>query len=176
MGKLIDEDDELPELEDTPEVSEGNDEEALGIEDAEELTLAEIEDGPEEIGLDTETLESADAFEGALDEELENGLVGDDAPLELGNDLEDEGEEDGWTEESEGSGGAWDDDTLDDELAEEDEELDEDGGLEGLEELEELEDSALDDDFAAEGETSFPMDGDDRGADDELERVELDLG
>jgi hypothetical protein len=74
------------------------------------------------------------------------------------------------TQESEGSSGAWDDDLLDDDdLDEDSDELAEDGGLEGVE------DPSLDD-FVEEGETSFSIEGDDRNAEEELDRIELDLG
>lgn len=164
MGKVIADDDELPELSDSLD----GDEETLGLEDGDELGLGEIEEGPEEIGLDVETLAGDAGLEDGFDDDEDAVGALDDAPLELDDELDEEGDEGGWTEESEGSGASWDDDALD---GEEDGDADDDGGLEGVED-------PLLDDFVEEGETRISIDGDDDDEleeDHELERIELDL-
>lgn len=164
MGKWIDEEDEdeLPELTD-----ELGDDEQLGIDQDDTFGADEIDDGPEEVGLDVETLEGGE-LDSALDEDDdESPSLLDEGPLDLGVDDDDGVDEDGWTEESEGSGSAFDED---DQLLEEEEEgLEDDGGLEGVE------DPTLDD-FAEERETRITIEGDEQETDEELERVELDLG
>lgn len=163
MGKPLSDDDEEDDL--LPELSDelGADDGALGLED--EDTLGEIEDAPEEVGLDVETLEGEVTLDGALDDEDDDApSVLDDDLLELEGELDGDEDEDGWAAESEGSPGAFEDDLLDSD----DEELEDDGGLEGVD------DPTLDD-FAEEQETSIDMDGDDQEGVEELERVELDL-
>ncbi|MDB4986370.1 MAG: hypothetical protein JWN04_1548 [Myxococcaceae bacterium] len=162
---IEDEDDELLELSDLAELSDdghGNAEE-IGLDDGEELGAGEIDEAPEDVGLDVETLGGMEAGEESFLDEDEPSTL-DNAPLELDDDLEDEEDEDGWTVESEGTGAAFDEELADDEPEPED-----DGGLEGID------DPSLDD-FAEEGETSLSIEGDDLSADEELERVELDLG
>lgn len=169
MGKVIAEDDELLEFPDDLD----EDDEATGVDDADELTLSEIEDGPEEIGLDVETLERDDALTGLDDEDddvsAESAL--DDEPLELDTDLSEGEDEEGWTEGSEGAGAAWDDELPTD--ADEDEEDADDGGLEGV-------DDPLIDGIPDDDERSITIGGDEEedeeDDDDALDRVELDLG
>lgn len=125
MGKVVHEDDEVPGLDDTLDESD----EVPGTEDAEELMLAELDDGPEEVGLDTEL--ASDAAEPLLDTFEDDGSAwaSDDAPLEVEHDLDVDGEEQGWLEDSEGTDQDWADDVgLD-----EDTESYDDGGLEGVE-------------------------------------------
>jgi hypothetical protein len=174
VTKEIDEDDDLlAELdEELDEIAKGDIEapvgasEELGLEDADPLA-DEIDEAPEEVGLDVETLDGAAGGEEAFDDDEDEPSALDDSKLELDNDFDDEEEdEDGWTAESEGSAGSWDEDLLDDS---EDEPAD-DGGLEGVE------DPTLDDFVDEEPDGSFPIDGDDLNADEDLERVELDLG
>lgn len=164
MGYVPDDDDDtLDELQDElPPLSTQDAEEELGLEGADE---PELDEGPEEIGLDVETLD-AEADELDLPEDGDEGYLLDDDKLELEGELDDELDEDGWLDESEGAGAAWDDDTLDDE---DDVADDDDGGLEGVE------DPSLDD-FADEGETTLSIEGDDLNAEEDLERVELELG
>lgn len=159
----MDEDDELPVLTDELDAED----EVLGLEDAEDLVLAEIDEGPEEIGLDVETLEGEEGLGDELDDDDDDVLGLDDKPLDLDDELDESGDEDGWTEDSEGASEPWDDDDAADE--EEEGHVD-DGGLEGVEEPIE--------DLLDETETTIPIDGseDDESEDEELGRVELDLG
>lgn len=129
---------------------------------AEELALSEIQDGPEDIGLDTET-GVVDPFEVPIDgaddaSMLEDGTL-DDNFVELDAEGEEEG---GWLEGSEGSGALLADDS--DGVDDDDEtHSTDDGGLEGVddpmldgltdeEDLPRLrdEDDDLSDDFAEE--------------------------
>jgi hypothetical protein len=144
VGRQIpDEDDEL----ELPGNLDG-DEEAPGIAEADELALAEIDDGPEEIGLDTET-GAIDPFEFPIDPEEDLSLL-DDGPLEeVVAEVDAEGEEGGWLEESEGSSEPLGEDLVDDD--EDDEYSLDDGGLEGvddpmLDDIEEQEDLLGEDD------------------------------
>ena len=170
---IDDEDDLLAELdEELDEIAKGDLEapgkssEELGLEDADALA-DEIDDAPEDVGLDVETLDSAAGGEDAFDDDEDGPSALDDSKLELENDFDDEeADEDGWTAESEGGAGSWDDDLLDEG---EDEPAD-DGGLEGVE------DPSLDDFVDDESENSFSIDGDDLAGDEDLERIELDLG
>jgi hypothetical protein len=127
VGKPIADDDELLEL---PAPLDGDDE-APGVAEAEELALAEIGDGPEDIGLETE-VGMLDSFEPGVDLDEEPSMLDDVSPMQddLLAELDDDDEEGGWLEESEGTGGAFDDDLVDDE---EDEGFTDDGGLEGVE-------------------------------------------
>jgi hypothetical protein len=165
VGNVLDDDDTLEELRDSlPPLAAEDGAEELGIDGSDE---SEIDEGPEEIGLDVETLD-AGSDELDLPEDEEGGSVLDDDKLELDGDLDDELDEDGWLDESEGAGAAWDDDSLVDEDDAPDED---DGGLDGVE------DPSLDD-FVDEGasETTLSIEGDDLNAEEDLERVELDLG
>jgi hypothetical protein len=121
----------------------GRDDEALGTPDADELVLAEIGDGPEEVGLDTESGADEQADVGALellDLEEDDGARAalDDALPDLADDFAQDEDEQSWTEDSEGFGGSWEEDDL--ELDDEAESSD-DGGLEGVDDplLERLE-------------------------------------
>jgi hypothetical protein len=168
VGNVLDDDDALEDLSDSlpPVLEEGALEdgaEEVGVEGADE---PEIDDGPEEIGLDVETLD-AGGDELDLPDDEEQGSALDDDKLELDGDLDDEREEDGWLDESEGAGAAWDDESLDDQDDAPDD--DDDGGLEGVE------DPSLDD-FAEEEETTLSIEGEDLNAEEDPERVELDLG
>ena len=164
-----DDEDELSELEELEELSDlDSGAEELGLDDGREVGAGEIEDAPEDVGLDVETggLAGLDTTEESfLDEDAEPSAL-DDATLELENDDEEDEEEDGWTVESEGTGSAFDEELPDDE----EEPLGDDGGLEGMEE------PLLDDFVEDEGDNSFSIEGDDLSGDEELERVELDLG
>ena len=127
MGKLIPDDDEVLEL---PAPLDGDDE-APGVAEAEELALAEIPEGPEDIGLETE-VGMLDSFEPSVDLDEEPSMLDDVSPMqdELLGEVDIDDEEGGWLEESEGGGqGAWDDDLVDDD---EDEDFVDDGGLEGV--------------------------------------------
>jgi hypothetical protein len=88
VGKVIDEEDELPELSDEL----GADDAALGIEDDDQLGLSEIGDGPEEIGLDVETLAGGEGIDATFEDDPDSVSFLDDAPLELGSELDDAGE------------------------------------------------------------------------------------
>ena len=102
VSKVIDDDDELPQLEELDELTtlgEDGYAEEVGLDDGSELGAGEIDDAPEDVGLDVETggLAGLDASEDAfLDEESEPSVL-DDETLELENDLDDEDQEDGWT-------------------------------------------------------------------------------
>lgn len=166
MGKVIAEDDELLEFPDDLE----EDDEATGVDDGDELGLSEIEDGPEEIGLDVETLEGEGSLASLLDDEDDDDVASvlDDEPLDLGNDLDDDDDEEGWTEGSEGAGAAWDDELLEGDEGEDVD--DDDGGLEGV-------DDPLVDGIVDEDERTISIVGDDDDREDEaFERLELDLG
>jgi hypothetical protein len=163
-----DDDDALQELSDAmPALSDDDGEqEELGIDEQEDLSAAEIDDGPEEVGLDVETLDTPGA-ELDLDGDDEESYALDDAAIDLEGELDDGIDEDGWTDESEGAGSSWDDEPLEDD---EDAPHDDDGGLEGIE------DPSLDD-FIVDSETTLSIEGEDLNAEEEdLERVELDLG
>jgi hypothetical protein len=166
VGKVIAEDDELLEFPDDLD----EDDEATGVDDADELALSEIEDGPEEIGLDVETLEGEGSLANLLDEEDDDDAdsVLDDEPLDLGSDLDDDDDEEGWTEGSEGAGAAWDDELLEGDEGEDVD--DDDGGLEGV-------DDPLVDGIVDEDERTISITGDDDDREEGvLERLELDLG
>ncbi len=104
--------------------------EPLGVDDAEALVSADIADGPEEVGLDTEAGLGRDGQDyGLLDDEPE-GEADENEPLEgfepeLDADDEDEG---GWTDDSEGSNEPVDTDAI----ADDETPLEDDGGLEGV--------------------------------------------
>ncbi len=162
MGNDVDDDEDvLEELSDALSVEDGD--EAVGIDGADE---PEIDEGPEDIGLDVETLD-AGGDELDLPDDEEEGYALDDDKLELDGELGEDLEEDGWLDESEGAGSSWDDDSLDDEDDEPDD--DDDGGLEGVED-------PLLDDFMDDNETTLSIEGDDLNAEEDPERVELDLG
>jgi hypothetical protein len=164
VGKVIADDDELPEFTDSLDEDGG----AIGLDDPDDLAT-DIDEGPEDVGLDVDTLGGAEDDDLLLDEEEEeSGELDADGSLELeGIDDDDDDDEHGWTEGSEGSGEGFDDDLPDDD---EDGELDDDGGLEGLEEPE-LEGSSDDE------ETSVSIgDDDDEESDEELGRLEIDIG
>lgn len=143
MGRPIPDDDEPLEL---PREFDADDE-AAGLPEAEELAFAEISDGPEEVGLDTE-LGMFDAFEPAIDADDDISVLEDETLGELVAELDADGEESGWLEESEGSGEVWEDDVSEDE----EEYGHNDGGLEGVDDplvdglSDDEESTALDDD------------------------------
>jgi hypothetical protein len=122
----IEPDDDLLEL---PEGALADDEE-VGVDDAEELLLQELDLGSEDVGLDAETVGGADAFGGMLiDEDESEDDPLDDSTLPVDADIDTDDEEHGWLEESDGEqSGEWDD-TLPDELGEE---SGDDGGEEGV--------------------------------------------
>jgi len=168
VGKVIaeEEDELLDELEDFDD----EDEEAIGLGDGDALDRAEIEDAPEDVGLDVETFAGTEdglALDDDEDDPTESAL--DDSTLDIDGDLDDEEDEHGWTEGSEGTGGAFDEPLDDDDEADESD----DGGLEGVDDP--LIDALVDDE-----EHSIPIDGggDDDADDGEgvLDRLELDLG
>lgn len=179
VNKVLPHDDEFPEL--TEELSDEDDarpgsgvslrdEEVVGTGDAEELTLAEIDDGPESIGLDVET-GTGDRSDGFSDgtaelQDSDEGEAGswtlDEAGIEAGIEVDAElsldEAEDGWTEESEGAQGVWDDGLG----LEDDEAVEDDGGLEGVE------DALLDELGLEDAEPARGRD-DDEDDDDEAE-------
>jgi hypothetical protein len=160
VGNVFDEEDVLEELSDS-----------LPLDGAEEIGVdggddSEIDEGPEDIGLDVETLD-AGGDELDLPDDEEEGYALDDDKLDLEGDLDDGLDEDGWLDESEGAGASWDDGGLEDEDDDGDED---DGGLEGVE------DPSLDDFIGDENETTLSIEGEDLNAEEDLERVELDLG
>jgi rRNA biogenesis protein RRP5 len=163
VGNETDEDDAPEELSDSLPPLSLDDPEEQGIDGADE---AEIDDGPEDVGLDVETLDPA-GDELDLPDDEEGGYALDDDKLDIEGELDDALDEDGWLDESEGAGSAWDDDALDDE---DDDSDDDDGGLEGVE------DPSLDDFVADDNETTLSIEGDDVNEEEDLERVELDLG
>ncbi len=161
VSKVLPDDDDFPELPDEvsdDEVQIGT-EELVGTKDADELVLAELGEGPESVGLDTES-GVEERGEGAADFlDAEDGDGGSWTHEEAGIDVEAEldlGDDDeGFTGDSEGMAGSWDDDELG---LDDDAPFDDDGGLEGVEDplldelgLEEREGSVLDDDGDAEG-------------------------
>jgi hypothetical protein len=159
VAKILPDDDELPEL--PGEL--GPDDELAGTADADDLVLADIGDGPEELGLDADAALDADSVDSALDAEEEDGVAWtlDDSPVEVDAELDLDGDEQGWTDDNEGSAEAWDDDLS---LDEEETDLD-DGGLEGVEDplLDGLDDEG-DSEALSEGddEDEYPEDlGDD---------------
>jgi hypothetical protein len=130
-----DDDELLLELPDEGEHSSlrdgGDDGEAVGVEDSEAVTDAELdgEGGSEDVGLDTEALGAAsfdDDLDGALDESDVDSAT-DDTPLDLGEDLDEDGDEERWTDDSEGGSLGFDDEIDDTPLDDDD-----DGGLEGV--------------------------------------------
>lgn len=126
MGRLESEpDDDLLEL---PEGSLADDDE-VGVDDAEELLLQELDLGSEDVGLDAET-GGADAFGGmVIDEDESDDDPLDDSTLPVEADIDTDEDEQGWLEESDGEPqGEWDD-ALPDELGEEG---GDDGGEEGV--------------------------------------------
>ncbi len=139
-------DDDLLEL---PEGSLADDQE-VGVADAEELLLQELELGSEDVGLDADTA-GADVFGAlAIDEQddAEDDPL-DDSTLEIDADIDGADDEHGWLEESDGAAaGEWDD-ALPDELGDEGD----DGGEEGV------------DDPLLDGLPELPSRG--RGHDDE---------
>jgi hypothetical protein len=148
VGRRIPDEEELLEL----PPSLGADDEATGVPEADELAVMDIDDGPEEIGLEIE-LGTVDGFEPGVDALEEQASVLEDEPAgELVADVDAEGDESGWLEESEGSNEPWDED----DLADDDEDYaGDDGGLEGVDDP--LADGLDDED----GESSL---GDDDGA------------
>jgi hypothetical protein len=152
VGRRITDEEELLEL---PPPLDGDDE--AGVPGTEELALADIDDGPEEIGLETE-LGMTDGFEPGVDAIEEQASVLDDEPAgELIAEVDAEGDEGGWLEESEGSSEPWSDEDLDDD---DEDYAGEDGGLEGVDDP--LADGLEDDD----GESQLDEDDDTFG--DEL--------
>jgi hypothetical protein len=127
VGKPIPEDDEVLEL---PAPLDPDDE-APGLAEAEELALADIPEGPEDIGLETE-VGTLDSFEPGVDLDEEPSMLDDvsAAPDDTLSELDIDDEEGGWLDESEGAQGSWDEDLVDDE---EGEGFVDDGGLEGVE-------------------------------------------
>lgn len=127
MGRPLPDDDELLEL---PKPLDADDE-APGLPEAEELALAEIGDGPEEVGLDTE-LGALDPFEPVVDvvddDVSVSALEDEPAAEDIVAELDAEGDESGWLDESEGSNEDWDDDFD----TGEEEGFYDDGGLEGV--------------------------------------------
>jgi hypothetical protein len=127
VAKEIPDDDEVLEL---PPSLDGDDE-VPGFAEADELALAEIGDGPEDVGLEVE-VGMLDGFEPGVDLDDEPSMLDDTMPAqddllaELDADDDDEG---GWLAESEGSEGSWDDDLVDDN---EEGGFVDDGGLEGV--------------------------------------------
>jgi hypothetical protein len=172
VPKEIDEDDVLPELDELDSELPGEltgETEEVGIDDGQEIGAGEIDDAPEDVGLDVETLGGLDDGDESFLDEGEEPSARDDSTLSLDDDLDEEEDEDGWTNESEGTGAAFDE-----ELEDDDDEASpaDDGGLEGME------DPTLDDIAGTdgeEGESSFSIEGEDLSADEELDRVELDL-
>jgi hypothetical protein len=163
-----------PDDEDFPLEPEGDEGEAsegakavepVGVEDSDELSAGEIEDGPEQVGLDTETLAGRDALDLSTLVDGEGEAHGEglaDQPLEgFDADLDLQGDEDGWTQDSEASGDVWDDATLGDEELP----ADDDGGLEGVDDplLDGLPDELppLEDDDDEDGDTIVDDLGDD---------------
>jgi hypothetical protein len=125
VGNPIADDDEALEL---PGSLDGDDE-VPGVAESEELALAEIPDGPEDIGLETET-GMLDSFEPGIDddEEPNSMLLDEGSHDDFMAEVDADGDEGGWLEESEGLAGAFEDDlSLDD-----DEDFVDDGGLEGV--------------------------------------------
>jgi hypothetical protein len=167
VGKVLpDDDDDLS----VPTDELGGDEELVGTDDTEELVLAELGEGPEEVGLDVElgadersesvTLDLLDA-----DEEEGTRWALDDALADVDEELDVADEEGGWTADSEGLGGVWDDEVgIDD-----DEENADDGGLEGVDDplLDQLDLDALE---------NAPLEQDDVDLEDESRDGEGDLG
>jgi hypothetical protein len=125
-GDLHDEDDDFLDLP-PGSLADG---EAVGVDDSDALTDGELElGGDEEVGLDAETLGG-----GPLDDELDelededSALVASESePLDFMDELADEGDEGGWTDESDGAPLGDDEDFDDEPLVAED-----DGGLEGI--------------------------------------------
>lgn len=126
VGKpSIDDDDDLL---DVPHGSDLDDD-GLGVADAEELLFNELEDAPEDVGLDTESLAGSEGLPAIdSDDEAEDRSADDDAPLEIEHEIDADGEEGGWTRENEGSSEGWDDE-LDEEF---DDDFDKDAGEEGV--------------------------------------------
>jgi hypothetical protein len=144
--------------------------EPVGTPDAEDLVLADIGNGPEEIGLDTETGgdERADLLSGEFLEESEEGdrWALDNSTLDIEQELDLDDDEHGWTEDSEGMGGAFDEELgLDDA----DDSLVDDGGLEGVD------DPLLDNLAVSDGDEDSLLSDDDDLEDDE-EDYQGDLG
>ncbi|MFT3922605.1 MAG: hypothetical protein QM778_08740 [Myxococcales bacterium] len=136
MGKVLPDELVFPDLEDDEDTQLEGDEELVGTPDADDIVLADIGGGPEEIGLDAET-GADERGEGALGAELldaddlddgESRWSLDEKSLEIEDELDLDDEDERWTEDSEGMGSALGDDLdLDD-----DESLTDDGGLEGV--------------------------------------------
>jgi hypothetical protein len=126
VGAAHDEDDDFLDLP-PGSLADG---ETVGVEDSEALTDTELELGADEdVGLDTEALGG-----GPLDDELDDLDDEDSAlfaaegePLDFMDELADEGEEGGWTDESEGAPLGEEEEFDDEPHAAED-----DGGLEGI--------------------------------------------
>lgn len=121
---VSDEDDDLLDIPNAGDL----DDEGAGVEDAEQLLFSELDDGPEEVGLDVESIASTEGLPALNDLDDEDELAGDedDGPLELEDEIDAEGEEHGWTEDNEGSAAGWDDELPD--------ELSDDAGLDAGEE------------------------------------------
>ena len=156
MGKPIDEDDEALEL---PAPLDGDDE-VPGVAESEELALAEIPDGPEEIGLETET-GMLDSFEPGVDLLEEPSMLLDEgAHDDFLAEVDADGEEGGWLEESEGLGGS----SFDEDLSlDDDEDFVDDGGLEGVDDP--MVDGIDDDEDAKPGLDAEADEHDDLGED-----------
>lgn|GEM_PF-4082943 len=179
VGKVLPDEIELPDLEgadhDEPEETQREGEELVGTPDAEELVLADIGGGPEEIGLDAETY-ADERGDQALSAELldaDDGEEGegarwalDEKSLEFEEDLGLDEEEERWTEDSEGMGSALEDSfDLDDEDG-----VSDDGGLEGVEDPS-MDGLALDED--EDDEVVLPLrDEEDEDEDEDDESLE----
>jgi hypothetical protein len=176
VGKVLPDELFLPDFEDDdiadPASSALAEGEPVGTPDADDLVLADIGNGPEEIGLDAETGgdERADLLSGELldGEESEEGdrWALDNSTLDIEQELDLDDDEHGWTEDSEGMGGAFDEELgLDDD----DDSLVDDGGLEGV-------DDPLLDNLAVGDEDSLLSDDDDDDLEDGEEDYQGDLG
>jgi hypothetical protein len=127
VGRPVLDEEELHELELPPPLDA--DDEATGVPGAEDVALAEIGDGPEDIGLDAE-VGMTDGFEPGVEPLEEQASVLEDEPAgELIAEVDAEGDEGGWLEESEGSAEPWSDGELDDD---DEDYAGDDGGLEGV--------------------------------------------
>lgn len=128
MSRPVSEEDD--DLLDVPHASDVDDE-GTGVEDAEELLFSELDDAPEEVGLDVESIASSEGLPALndLDDEDEDGSEQDETPLEIDDEIDADGDEEGWTDEAEASATGWDDE-LPDDLSED---VDTDGGEEGVE-------------------------------------------
>ena len=127
VGKPSIEDDD--DFLDVPNASDVDDE-GLGVADAEELLFNELDEGPEDVGLDTESGASSEGLATLdTDDDEDETALDDEAPLEIEPEIDAEGEEGGWTRENEGSTEPWDGELEDDDL---EGDVDADAGEEGV--------------------------------------------